>query len=241
VLGASGGGGGAGFGASTNCTGGGGGGGGGGLLIVANGTFTMQNYQVFADGAGGGSVGNGSCAHGGGGGSGGAIRVVARSFVEGGIAQILARGGGGGFDAAGGTDGRIRLEAADTTAGTAFFTQPAAIRITGPTPLGTVITPTVRITGVGGQPPPAIPQGTFGTIDLLLPAPGLTGIDVATSGVPSGTGVLVTVKPRLGGNALTATIPLSNCNAAGDCTGTASFTLAAGAYVVEARATFEVQ
>ncbi|HEY2431355.1 MAG TPA: hypothetical protein VGI12_01690 [Vicinamibacterales bacterium] len=241
LLGASGGGGGTGFSGATNCTGGGGGGGGGGLLIVANGTLTVQNLQVFADGGGGGSVGNGSCTHGGGGGSGGAIRIVARSFVDAGNGQFYARGGGGGFDSPAGTDGRIRLEATDTTAGTMFLTQPSAARVTGPTPLGAVITPSVRITGVGGQPPPTIPQGTFGSIDLLLPSPGLTGIDVATSGVPSGTGVLVTVKPRLGGNPLTVTIPLNNCSAAGECLGTASFTLAAGAYVVEARATFEVQ
>jgi hypothetical protein len=208
------------------------------MLIVANGTFTLQNYQIFADGGDGGGSGNSGCANSGAGGSAGAMRIVARSLVDNGNGQFYARAGSGG---GAGTTGRIRLEAADTTAGTAFFTQPAAIRVTGPTPLSNLVAPSVRITSVGGQPTPAVPQGTFGTIDLLMSAPGLTGVDIATSGVPSGTTVLVTVKPRMGANAISATVPLTSCNSAGECTGTASFTLGAGAYVVEARATFEVQ
>jgi hypothetical protein len=241
LLGGSGGGGGSGFGSTANCTGGGGGGGGGALLIVANGTMHIQNYDIVAEGGGGGSVGNGGCANGGGGGSGGAIRLVANRFIDGGAARLWASGGGGGHNSFSGTVGRIRLESLDASAQTAFAPQIAALRVTGPGPLANPVSPTVRITSVGGQVPPAIPQGGYGAIDVVLAAPGVTGIDVATSGVPSGTTVLVTVKPRIGGNAVSATVPLTACDAAGDCTASAAFTLAAGAYAVEARATFQVQ
>jgi hypothetical protein len=240
LLGGSGGGGGTGFGAATSCTGGGGGGGGGGLLIVANGTVTLQNYDLMAEGGHGGSVGNGNCDFGGGGGSGGAIRLVASRLVDGGNGRLWTRGGNGGYTSHGGTPGRIRLESLDASAQTAFFTSSAALRVTGPGPIANPISPTVRITAVGGQTPPAIPQGGYGAIDVMLPAPGVTGVDVATTGVPSGTTVLVTVKPRIGGHAQSASVPLTSCNTAGDCTATTAFTLSAGAYAVEARATFQI-
>ena len=241
LLGASGGGGGGSTGTTASCTGGGGGGGGGGLLIAANGSMLIQNYNISSQGGDGGSVGNGSCAFGGGGGSGGAIRLVANRFLDGGNARIFVTAGGGGFTSASGTLGRVRLETLDASAQTAFAPQSAALRVTGPGPVASPVSPTVRITGVGGQIPPAIPQGGYGAIDVVLSAPGVTGVDVATTGVPSGTTVLVTVKPRIGGNALSSTVPLATCNAAGDCTATTAFTLSAGAYVVEARATFQVQ
>ena len=240
LLGGSGGGGGAGFGTSTSCTGGGGGGGGGAMLMVANGSLTIQNYVIEANGGGGNGVGNGSCANGGGGGSAGAMRFVAARF-DGGNAFLRANGGGAGHNSNAGTPGRIRLETLDASAQTAFSPDPAAIRITGPGPIANPISPTVRITAIGGQTPPAIPQGGYGAIDVVLPAPAVTGVDVATSGVPSGTTVLVTVKPRIGGNALSSTVPLATCNAAGECTATTAFPLSAGAYIVEARATFQVQ
>jgi hypothetical protein len=241
LIGGSGGGGGGGFGSSTNCTGGGGGGGGGGLLIVSNGTMSITNYVVDANGGSGGSIGNTACANGGGGGSGGAIRLVAARFSDGGNAHIRAQGGSGGFNSSGGTNGRVRFETLDASAQTQFTPSPAAIRITGPGPLANPVSPTVRITAVGGQLPPAAPQGGYGAIDVVLPAPGVTGVDVATAGVPSGTTVLVTVKPRIGGSGVSSTVPLSTCNTAGECTATTAFSLSAGAYVVEARATFQVQ
>ena len=241
LIGGSGGGGGGGFGTATSCTGGGGGGGGGGLLMVANGTLSITNYIVDANGGGGGSVGNGACANGGGGGAGGAIRLVAARFSDGGSAHVQAQAGGPGHNSSAGTNGRVRFETLDPTAQTHFTPSPAAIRITGPGPLANPVSPAVRITSVGGQLPPPAPQGGYGAIDVVLPAPGVTGVDIATAGVPSGTTVLVTVKPRIGGSAVTSTIPLAACNTAGECTATTAFNLAAGAYVVEARATFQVQ
>lgn len=240
LVGGSGGGGGGGFQSGVNCAGGGGGGGGGGLLIAANGTLTMTDYQFFAEGGAGGSLIDSNCARGGGGGSSGSIRLVAARFDGGGNQQLLARASAGGFDGLNGTVGRIRLESLDTTAQTAFQPQPPAIRITGPGPLSNPVSPTVAITQVNGNPVPADPQGHRGSIDIILPAPGVTGVDIATTGVPSGTTVQVTVKARMGAQAVAASIPLTNCDAQGNCTGSTTFNLIAGAYVIEARATFQV-
>jgi hypothetical protein len=243
LVGGSGGGGGTSTGTSTNCTGGGGGGGAGAILIAANGTLTISNYQLYAVGGSGGSVGNGNCARGGSGGSGGAIRLVANRFAHGGTAQLFAYGGGVSFTGNAGTPGRIRLEAVDISAQTAFTPNPLALRITGPSPVSNAVAPTVNITHVNGDPVPVPPQGFRGAIDLTLPAPGVTSIDVATSGVPSGTTVEIKVKPRLGAPLPASVVPLqpANCNPQGQCTATTTFNLSAGAYLVEARATFQVQ
>jgi hypothetical protein len=236
LAGGSGGGGGASSSAaSSNCTGGGGGGGGGGLLIAANGTLSISNYQLFADGGFAASSGNGGCATAGGGGSGGAIRLVANSLQAGGTANIFARGLNNG-----GSDGRIRLESVDTSAQTTFFASPPALRVVGPTPLANPINPTVTITSVGGSAVPAVPLGTFGSIDIVLPSPGATPVAVATTGVPNGTLVAVTVKPRIGSASVSQTVPLGNCTSGGACDAQTTFNLAAGAYVVEARATFQI-
>jgi hypothetical protein len=237
LVGGSGGGGGSSTSAtSSSCSGGGGGGGGGALLLAANGTLAVQDYQIFADGGGGGSQANGNCSSVGGGGSGGGIRLVASKLVQAGTVNFFARGAGGGA-----SDGRIRFESVDTSAQTQFAASPSALRIVGPTPLASPISPTVTITSVGGAAVPATPQGQFGAIDIVLPAPGATTVAVATTGVPGGTTVQVTVKPRIGGQVAAQTVPLGNCSSAGACDALTTFTLAAGAYVVEARATFQIQ
>ena len=100
--------------------------------------------------------------------------------------------------------------------------------------------PKVTITTVGGAPVPASTTGATGGTDIVLPTPGPTTIGFRTSGVPSGTTVLVTVKPRINGAPVSATVPLVNCDGTGVCNETAVFNLAAGAAVVEARATFQV-
>jgi hypothetical protein len=194
---------------------------------------------VSAAGGGGGAWGNGSCSRFGAGGSGGAIRLVARSLVNAGNGFVRAEGGGGFVS---GTPGRVRLESVDDSAQTALNTDnPAALRITGPGPLSNPLAPSVRITQVNGGSIAATPQGFTGAIDVVLPAPGVTGIDLATAGVPSGTTVEVKVKPRVGADPLASTVPLANCDTLGNCQATATFNLAAGAYVIEARATFQVE
>lgn len=240
LVGGAGGGGGCSF-SDTCSAGGGGGGGGGGLVIAANGTITINDYQLLADGARGGDPDNGSCAWGGGGGSGGAIRLLANRLVHVNNANIFARPGGGAYQAPAGSPGRVRLEAMDGSALTAFSTDPPAQRIVGPTPLADPVSPTVTVTSVGGNAVPAVPQGGVGSIDVVVPVSGITPIDVSTTGIPGGTTVLVTVKPRRGAHPISETVPLSGCTGAGGCQATAMFNLAAGTYVVEARATFQVQ
>jgi hypothetical protein len=163
--------------------------------------------------------------------------LVANRLVSGGTGQLFTRGGEGN----GGPNGRIRIESVDPSSQTTFSAFPFALRIVGPTPLANPLSPSVTITSVGGTASPAVPQGGFGGIDIVLPTPGVASVDVATSGVPSGTTVEVNVKPRIGATAISQTVPLTNCNGAGNCQATALFNLAAGAYVVEARATFQAQ
>ena len=237
------GGGGGSNGTAINCAGGGGGGGGGGLLIVANGTLTINGLYIDAHGGAGGSAGFSNCSNAGAGGAGGAIRLVANHFAFGDsyASQIIASGGSGGGGSVG-APGRIRFESIDSSAlSVAYSANPTALRVVGPGPVANAISPTVRITGVGGQPTPAVPQGGYGTIDVILPTPGNTAVDFSTSGVPSGTTVLVTVKPRIGAPAISQTVPLNACDDQLVCASTATFNLAAGAYTVEARATFVVQ
>jgi hypothetical protein len=228
---------GAGGGGSTNsipgCGAGGGGGGGGALLIAADGTIAIAG-TIVADGASGGSYTDPTCSSYGGGGSGGAIRLLATTLS--GNGNIYARGGSNGVGTV--AKGAIRLEALNNTM-TVGQTDPIASRAPGPGPIVNPITPTVAITTVGGQPVPSPPQGGLGNVDLVLAAPGQTSIGFETSGVPTGTTVAVSVKPRVGGVPIVTNATLTNCDPNGACLANISVNLAAGAYFVEARATFQ--
>jgi hypothetical protein len=137
-----------------------------------------------------------------------------------------------------GNAGVVRLEAITNTL-PAGNTDPPASRTVAPGPIVNPFAPTVMVTAVGGQAVPAFPQGSVGGIDVFVPAPGPTEIGVATSGVPGGTTLQISVKPRVGGTPLVVNTPLSNCDGAGNCIASVTPTLASGAYVVEARATFQ--
>jgi hypothetical protein len=232
LVGGSGGGGGASTELTAGCAGGGGGGGGGALLLAANGTITLDG-QIMADGGNAGNWGTATCSSGGGGGSGGAVRLLATTI--GGVGQVYARGGNGGSGAA--QAGSIRAEALINTLPVGNTT-PLAARAAGPGPIVNPITPTVSITSVGGQAIPQPPQGGLGNVDLVLPAPGQTDVGLATSGVPTGTTVNVTVKPRVGGVPIVTPVTLTSCDPSGACLASVSFNLAAGGYFIEARATF---
>jgi len=117
-------------------------------------------------------------------------------------------------------------------------TDPLASRTPGPGPIVNPVTPTVAILTVGGLAVPSPPGGGAGAIDLVLSAPGPTPIGFTTSGVPTGTVVNVTVKPKVGGAPVTSPVTLSNCDVNGTCLANVTFDLAAGAYFIEARATF---
>lgn len=236
LVGGAGGGGGCSSPVPTTCHGGGGGGGGGGALMIAvNGALIIEDFQFLADGAGGGSDSGSACATTGAGGSGGAFRMLAARLVHRSRAEFYARGSDGG------APGRIRFESLDASAMTAFSTDPGAVRVVGPTPLANPLAPLVTITNVGGVATPAVPQGAVGAVDVTVPVPGATNVNVTTSNVPGGTTVQVTVKPRMGGHPVSETVPLLSCNGAGDCQASATFNLAAGTYVVEARATYRTQ
>ena len=91
LLGGSGGGGGGGYGAAASCTGGGGGGAGGAILIVVNGTLTMQNFDILAEGGNGGVLATRAAPT-----AAAVDRVanplVANRFVDNGLGRLFARG-----------------------------------------------------------------------------------------------------------------------------------------------------
>jgi len=233
LVGGSGGGGGASADPDAACAGGGGGGGGGAILLAANGTITI-NSGLYAQGGVGGFVPfSSTCASRGGDGAGGSIRLLADTI------------GGSGFIFA----GAIRMEALND-AFPANNTTPAASRVPVPGPLTDPLMPSIAFTEVNGETVSVAngallsesPQGVFGVVDVVLPAPGVATFNLATSGVPTGTTVEVTAKSRLGGGVVVTSTTLApgSCNGAGDCASAVAFDLQAGAYVVEARATFEV-
>jgi hypothetical protein len=236
LLGGSGGGGGRSVGTLGN-SGGGGGGGGGALLLVANGTITI-NGLIWADGGAGG-VQAGSFATAGSGGSGGAIRILAGTIAGGG--SVFARGGAAGNSGSvagnAGLPGRIRMEAIFNTF-SASGSNPVALRAPAPGPLENPIKPTVRITGIDGAVAPDEPIGFLNSVDMIVDAPGVIQVDLATTDVPAGTDVAVTVKPKVGGQPVTQNVTLASCTS-GACNAATAFDLAAGAYIVEARATFQ--
>jgi hypothetical protein len=238
LVGGTGGGGGGSSSNAVGCSAGGGGGGGGAVLVAANGTITV-NGTISADGGTLGNPANGGCSSFGGSGSGGAIRLVANAIA--GTGAIFARSGGscaGCGDHPFNTKGMIRLEAfTNNLAGD--HTDPPASRALAPGPLTSPITTAVAITRINGQTVPTPPQGVFGLTDLVLPAPGTVPIDIQTTGVPGGTTVQVTVKPRVGGGAVSQNAALSACDSTGVCTTSTAFDLPAGEFLVEARATYQ--
>jgi hypothetical protein len=234
IIGGAGGGGGSSTTITSGCAGGGGGGGGGAILIAANGTVTI-NGTLIADGGDRGFQSGTNCSSAGGGGSGGAVRLLANSFT--GNGSIFARAGVGAQGTRPTTSyGAIRMEVLTNTFPVSG-TDPLATRTPGPGPVVNVLNPTVAITSVGGQPVPANPQGVFGAIDIVLPIPGSTSVVFSTFGVPTGTTVNVTVKPKVGTGADSRTATLANCTN-GSCIENVTFDLPAGSYFIEARATF---
>jgi hypothetical protein len=241
LVGGSGGGGGASSGNVVDCSGSGGGGGGGAILISSNGTISL-NGQITAAGGCRGRLFS-SCASHGGNGSGGAIRLVAGTIA--GTGSLNANL----YSCDTNTNpGAIRLEAFTNTL-SASSTFPVATRSPVPGPVTNPLTPTVAITSVNGQttsiangePLATLPQGGFGAVDVLMSSPGVANIELATTAVPAGTTVEVTAKPRVGGPpvSMSTTLDPGNCDSQGNCIAEAAFALPSGAYVIEARATFQ--
>jgi hypothetical protein len=118
---------------------------------------------------------------------------------------------------------------------------PVAARLSSPGPLVNPFQPRVAFTALQGTAITPTPIGFRNEIDLILPAPGVVELDVETRDVSAGTDVEIVVKPRLGGGPTTQRITLApgDC-ASGVCSVDATFDLAPGTYIAEARATFEV-
>lgn len=195
LLGGSGGGGGAGGGVYHGT---GGGGGGGAILIASSGTVTVTGTITAKGGNGGDNDATSTYGGTGGGGSGGAIRIVATKIA--GNGSILAQAGAAygmsnvWYEGGNGGVGRIRLEAeiSQRTAATdPAYTlgQPGSIFLAG--------LPSLRITSVGDVVAPANPSGSA---DITFPATLANPVTVqfATTGVPPGSAVKLTVKPAIG-------------------------------------------
>jgi len=236
LIGGSGGGGGAST-RSGNCAASGGGGGGGAVLMVANGSITVDGGINADGGRRGPYISDGKCSTYGAYGSGGAIRLVAQSVV--GKGGMSARGDRGHHRQA--SPGVIRIESLNDDGLRPDWTAPPPIRTNVIGPVVNPVRSEVAITAIAGQAVPEALQGINGNVDLIVKAPGAVKVQVLTRGVPAGTTVEVAMKPKVGGAALKdrAELNASGCNPAGECTAFISFELPSGTYFAEARATFQ--
>lgn len=234
LIGGSGGGGGASS-QSGNCSGGGGGGGGGAILIAANGRIEI-NGAINARGGHGGGRSNGECSSYGGPGAGGAIRLVATTVTGEGVLQVEGDDGRNKSK-----DGIIRIETVEEDSFPPYRAYPRAIRSNVIAPLIDPLPTSIRITTVGGQPVPPKRKSKAYAVEVLLPRPGNTAVQVETRGVPAGTIVEVVMKAKAGGGQLRGREELNpkNCKASGECTAVLNFDLPGGAWYGEATATFQ--
>ena len=235
IIGGSGGGGGA---AAADRDGNGGGGGGGAILIASSGTITFAGVRdgsgIWATGGAGhwSTDLNGSIFFDGGG-SGGGVRLIANhlAFMKNNHPPIdVSR------RSTGASDGRVRLESF-TTDWQNLFAIPTNWSRGFP---GSLSTPSVHITAVGGIPAPTNASGTFldATDVILDPSlPNLFTVSLAATNIPLGTVVDVNVvtqgvaqPTKFTSTPLTGTLASS--------TATANVTLTPGASVLTATATF---
>lgn len=198
ILPAIGGSGGAGGGGTNSYVGGAGGGGGGSIVVASSGTINVTGTIT----ANGGTGANGEIyAGGGGGGAGGSIRLIANTIA--GNGAINATGGGGGYQGyngiygGSGSAGRIRLEASSITR-TAGTNPPMSLGY--PYAVIPQNMPTLTITSAGGVDSPAVPKGSFGSPDVMLPFNAQNPITVVVNGanIPAGTTVTLKASPAVG-------------------------------------------
>lgn len=167
-----------------------GGAGGGAILIVANGTITV-NGTIRSTGSSAAPVLDYNS------GSGGAVRLVANSFAGAGSVTALSRGSTGGV-------GRIRIERLQPGGSFAGTVNPVASSIVLPDPnpilFPTSTHPTLTVTHVDNVPVPADPLSNFNAPDLQI-APAATSIvRLQATNVPTDGSwrVQVRVVPRSG-------------------------------------------
>jgi hypothetical protein len=234
LIGGSGGGGGA---SGTIFHGAGGGGGGGAILVATSGKLVLTG-SILANGGSGGKIkkvilSEGLDANGcGGSGSGGAVRLTATTLdgngaisVDGGSLPIDYCGSitGGGASA-----GRVRTEA--EFASRLVDGLPGPIYLTGDR--------TLRFSTVAGTPVPAIPTGSN---DVTVPTDTTNPVTVAlaTSGIPVGSIVKVTVTPQYGGPPISVDSP-PTAGSLDSATTSVSLDIPPGHSVLSAQTTFMV-
>ena len=178
----------------------GGGGGGGAILIAVSGT-TAVNGTITANGGRSGDVTGTNGGGTGGGGGGGAIRIITTAFAGNGALTATGgaqgnvnyinigfgntpRGGAGGL-------GRIRTEY-ETTTFTGTFSP--AVSVDAPGDIFVSGMPSLAITTIGGV---AVPASPTGNADVVLPdtAPNPVTVDFATTNVPLGNTIQLTLTP----------------------------------------------
>jgi hypothetical protein len=238
LTGGSGGGGGAGR--CSDGLNGGGGGGGGGAIIIASSTKIILNRSLGGDfdfpaviDASGGSAALFFHAAGGGG-AGGSVRLIANEIT--GSAGIKARGGeagGGTFNSGGmGSDGVIRVECHRLTV-TNIRTDIRVLLHSAPRPVFDSQAPMINVTSIAGIAPANPPSGLFGAVaDVGLPASQANPvtINLATTKIPLGTTLKVTVIPSGGAPITVNSSPVTGAFAAG--TATASVNLPIGQSII---------
>ncbi len=180
--------------------------GGGGAIVIASSTRIVLTGTVRANGGTGNDDAiDFGCVFAGSRGSGGAVRLVAPE-VTGAGGTLQAIGGPGGPCGVPGGDGRIRLEAFNTTGLSVTSTPPFSVSVaTGPvtatsTP-ALIDLPTLTFSSVGGIAAPANPGSSYTTADVSLP-PGTSNpvpIILAAANIPLTTVFTVSVIPQSGG------------------------------------------
>lgn len=222
----------------------GGGGGGGALLLAVSGTLTVTNTtgRILAAGGTAGNVAGTGCAvtdysSAGGGGSGGAIRLMATTLT--GNGEISALGGTRGTATCGNEGGnagfgRIRLEA-DTITRTTGTNPASTSGIPGPIFIAGL--PSLKITTVAGTP---VPDPPTGTADVSLPeaTPNPVTVAFATTGIPVGNTVRLSVTPNSGAEVTAVSTALTGSTASA--TASASINLPLGGSTLQASITYTV-
>lgn len=159
-----------------------GGGAGGGAIRIASSVSLRVAGAILANG--GASVPpQGSGVDAGSPGSGGAIHLQAPSLtlVSGYRLEVLPGAGGTSI----GSPGRVRVEASSVSGGVAL---PVPLSPLAQAPLPTSF-PTLRIVTVNGQPVPPQPLGSSATADVQITAAQNVPIQIAATGLPTGTQV----------------------------------------------------
>lgn len=222
----------------------GGGGGGGALLLAVTGTLTIENNgRVLALGGDAGNSGTIGCqgvadyVSNGGAGSGGAIRLIATTLA--GNGEISAYAGSQSFPNCGyyggsGGSGRIRLEAeiVNRTNGTSPASTSGA-----PGPIFIAGLPSLRITTIAGQ---SVPNPPTGVADVQLPETTANPVTVnfATTGIPVGNTVKLSVVPNSGSEVTAVSTALAGSTE--NATASASINLPLGGSTLQASVTYTV-